>query len=85
MLSKGIRCRAHASIAHSGFTEQVSIPSDLYPQTQRSIGEALEPFRSEGVLIISGGLTIHTFVSFVLIVSLLNPLSSMNADFITSN
>ncbi|GAA5951978.1 hypothetical protein JCM3765_005158 [Sporobolomyces pararoseus] len=43
---------------------QVSIPSDLSPHTQRSLGEALEPLRSEGVLIISGGLTIHTFRDF---------------------
>ncbi|GAA5897085.1 DODA-type extradiol aromatic ring-opening family dioxygenase [Sporobolomyces salmoneus] len=43
---------------------QVSIPSDLSPQTQRSLGEALEPLRSEGILVISGGLTIHTFRDF---------------------
>ncbi|GAA6014344.1 hypothetical protein JCM11491_005049 [Sporobolomyces phaffii] len=43
---------------------QVSIPSDLSPRSQRSLGEALEPFRSEGVLIISGGLTVHTFQDF---------------------
>ncbi|GAA5834448.1 hypothetical protein JCM5353_003856 [Sporobolomyces roseus] len=43
---------------------QVSIPSDLSPEAQRSLGEALEPLRSEGVLLIAGGLTIHTFRDF---------------------
>ncbi|GAA5938703.1 DODA-type extradiol aromatic ring-opening family dioxygenase [Sporobolomyces koalae] len=43
---------------------QVSIPSDLSPLAQRSIGQALEPLRAEGILIVSGGLTIHTFQDF---------------------
>ncbi|GAA6064245.1 hypothetical protein JCM10212_005997 [Sporobolomyces blumeae] len=43
---------------------QVSISSDLSPDHQRKLGKALEPLRSEGVLVIAGGLTIHTFQDF---------------------
>lgn len=40
---------------------QVSINSSLNPDDEWALGRALEPLRSEGVLIIAGGLTIHTF------------------------
>ncbi|KAH6560625.1 hypothetical protein BASA60_000594 [Batrachochytrium salamandrivorans] len=40
---------------------QVSISSNLDPHYHLAIGKALTPLRDEGVLIISGGLTIHTF------------------------
>lgn len=43
---------------------QVSIPTDLRPETQHALGVALAPLRKEGVLVISGGLTIHTFRDF---------------------
>ncbi|KAK4050876.1 hypothetical protein OIV83_003298 [Microbotryomycetes sp. JL201] len=43
---------------------QVSIDSSLQPQDEWQLGAALEPLRSEGVLIIAGGLTIHTFRDF---------------------
>ncbi|GAA5842128.1 hypothetical protein JCM9279_002795 [Rhodotorula babjevae] len=43
---------------------QVSIPSDLRPETQHALGVALAPLRSEGVLVLSGGLTVHTFRDF---------------------
>ncbi|SGY62982.1 BQ5605_C007g04762 [Microbotryum silenes-dioicae] len=43
---------------------QVSIDQSLLPQDEYNLGAALEPLRSEGVLIISGGLTIHTFQDF---------------------
>ncbi|SCZ89009.1 BZ3500_MvSof-1268-A1-R1_Chr1-1g00890 [Microbotryum saponariae] len=43
---------------------QVSINQSLLPQDEYDLGAALEPLRSEGVLIISGGLTIHTFQDF---------------------
>ncbi|GAA5961643.1 hypothetical protein JCM8115_004718 [Rhodotorula mucilaginosa] len=43
---------------------EVSIPSDLSPATQYRFGAALAPLRSEGILLISGGLTVHTFRDF---------------------
>ncbi|GAA6053296.1 hypothetical protein JCM3770_006671 [Rhodotorula araucariae] len=43
---------------------QVSIPSDLRPEAQYALGAALAPLRKEGVLVISGGLTVHTFRDF---------------------
>ncbi|KAM0749284.1 Extradiol ring-cleavage dioxygenase, class III enzyme, subunit B [Meredithblackwellia eburnea MCA 4105] len=43
---------------------QVSIDASLSPEKEWAIGAALEPLRSEGILIISGGLTIHTFRDF---------------------
>ncbi|GAA5901164.1 hypothetical protein JCM5296_006287 [Sporobolomyces johnsonii] len=43
---------------------QVSISSTLTPAAQRALGAALEPLRSEGVLIISGGLTLHNLRDF---------------------
>ncbi|GAA5991639.1 hypothetical protein JCM10908_001068 [Rhodotorula pacifica] len=43
---------------------EVSIPSDLSPATQHRFGAALAPLRSEGILLISGGLTVHTFRDF---------------------
>ncbi|KAK4047207.1 hypothetical protein OIO90_006270 [Microbotryomycetes sp. JL221] len=43
---------------------QVSIDSSLDPEAEYALGAALEPLRSEGVLIVSGGLTIHTFRDF---------------------
>ncbi|KAM0790887.1 hypothetical protein ACM66B_004726 [Microbotryomycetes sp. NB124-2] len=43
---------------------QVSIDASLDPEDEWQLGRALEPLRSEGVLIISGGLTIHTFRDF---------------------
>lgn len=43
---------------------QVSISSSLSPLDEWTLGAALAPLRCEGVLIISGGLTIHTFDDF---------------------
>ncbi|GJN92323.1 hypothetical protein Rhopal_005353-T1 [Rhodotorula paludigena] len=43
---------------------QVSIPSDLRPATQHAFGAALAPLRKEGVLVVAGGLTVHTFRDF---------------------
>ncbi|GAA5893130.1 hypothetical protein JCM6882_003893 [Rhodosporidiobolus microsporus] len=43
---------------------QVSISSSLTPASEYALGAALEPLRKEGVLIVSGGLTIHTFRDF---------------------
>lgn len=43
---------------------EVSIDRGLDPQHHINIGAALEPLRDEGILIISGGLTIHTFREF---------------------
>ncbi|CDR44859.1 RHTO0S10e01948g1_1 [Rhodotorula toruloides] len=43
---------------------QVSIPSDLSPATQHALGAALSPLRREGILLIAGGLTVHTFRDF---------------------
>jgi len=40
---------------------QVSIDESLSAQKNYDVGKALEPLRSEGVLILAGGLTIHTF------------------------
>jgi len=40
---------------------EVSIDHGLDPQYHINIGAALEPLRDEGILIISGGLTIHSF------------------------
>lgn len=45
-------------------TPQVSIPSDLSPEAQYRFGAALAPLRSEGIMIMSGGLTVHTFRDF---------------------
>ncbi|BGP12106.1 hypothetical protein JCM10213_005213 [Rhodosporidiobolus nylandii] len=43
---------------------QVSIDAALTPASEYALGAALEPLRKEGVLIMSGGLTIHTFREF---------------------
>ncbi|BGP57283.1 hypothetical protein JCM8202v2_004923 [Rhodotorula sphaerocarpa] len=43
---------------------EVSIPSDLSPEAQYRFGAALAPLRSEGIMIMSGGLTVHTFRDF---------------------
>ncbi|KZS99170.1 Extradiol aromatic ring-opening dioxygenase [Sistotremastrum niveocremeum HHB9708] len=43
---------------------QVSIDSSLTPEANYNLGRALRNLRSEGVLILSGGLTIHTFQDF---------------------
>lgn len=43
---------------------QVSIDSSLDPNVEWLVGQALSPLRKEGVLIIAGGLTIHTFEDF---------------------
>ncbi|KAK4704950.1 4,5-DOPA dioxygenase extradiol, partial [Phenoliferia sp. Uapishka_3] len=43
---------------------QVSIDSSLSPEEEWKIGAALAPLRGEGILIVSGGLTIHTFRDF---------------------
>ncbi|KAG9033558.1 hypothetical protein FRB95_014636 [Tulasnella sp. JGI-2019a] len=40
---------------------QVSIDRSLSPEKNWAIGKALDELRSQGILIISGGLTIHTF------------------------
>ncbi|KAG8999258.1 hypothetical protein FRB94_006346 [Tulasnella sp. JGI-2019a] len=40
---------------------QVSIDGSLSPETNWALGKALDELRSQGVLILSGGLTIHTF------------------------
>ncbi|KAK5671246.1 hypothetical protein BDV3_005919 [Batrachochytrium dendrobatidis] len=40
---------------------EVSIDASLDPEKHLDIGKALAPLRDENVLIISGGLTIHTF------------------------
>jgi len=40
---------------------EVSIDSSLDPEKHIALGKALESLRSEEILIISGGLTIHTF------------------------
>jgi aromatic ring-opening dioxygenase catalytic subunit (LigB family) len=40
---------------------EVSIDEGLDPERHIAIGKAIDALRSEGVLIISGGLTIHTF------------------------
>lgn len=40
---------------------EVSISSDLRPETEYEIGRALKSLRDEGLLILSGGLTVHTF------------------------
>lgn len=37
----------------------MSIDSSLKPEDEWTLGRALEPLRSEGVLVLSGGLTIH--------------------------
>eukprot|EP01116_Phalansterium_solitarium_P001795 TRINITY_DN11613_c0_g1_i1.p1 TRINITY_DN11613_c0_g1~~TRINITY_DN11613_c0_g1_i1.p1 ORF type:complete len:318 (-),score=52.01 TRINITY_DN11613_c0_g1_i1:282-1235(-) len=40
---------------------EVSIDSGLDPQRHIDIGKALDPLRDEGIIILAGGLTIHTF------------------------
>ncbi|KDQ17657.1 hypothetical protein BOTBODRAFT_105172 [Botryobasidium botryosum FD-172 SS1] len=40
---------------------QVSIESDMSPERQWAVGKAVAELRSEGLLILSGGLGIHTF------------------------
>lgn len=40
---------------------QVSIDSDFRPEREYEIGRALKSLRDEGVLILCGGLVIHTF------------------------
>lgn len=37
---------------------QVSIDASLDPADEYALGKALEPLRSEGVLVLSGGLTV---------------------------
>lgn len=43
---------------------QVSIDSSLLAKDEWALGAALESLRGEGVLIVSGGLTVHTFRDF---------------------
>lgn len=43
---------------------QVSINASLSPADEYALGKALEPLRGEGILLIAGGLTIHTFRDF---------------------
>lgn len=43
---------------------QVSIASEQSTEAQYKLGQAIESLRSEGVLILSGGLTIHNFRNF---------------------
>ena len=43
---------------------EVSMNATLDPEDEWALGRALEPLRAEGVLVISGGLTIHTFRDF---------------------
>ncbi|GAA5968536.1 hypothetical protein JCM11641_007670 [Rhodosporidiobolus odoratus] len=43
---------------------QVSISSNLSPASEYALGAAVEPLRKEGVLVVAGGLTIHTFREF---------------------
>ncbi len=43
---------------------QVSIDSSLLAKDEWALGAALEPLRAQGVLVISGGLTVHTFRDF---------------------
>ncbi|KAG8989681.1 hypothetical protein FRB94_004154 [Tulasnella sp. JGI-2019a] len=40
---------------------QVSIDGSLNPERNWALGKALDELRSQGILILSGGLTIHTF------------------------
>ncbi|KAG8939740.1 hypothetical protein FRC04_005989 [Tulasnella sp. 424] len=40
---------------------QVSIDESLRPEKEWALGKAVDSLRSEGILILSGGLTIHTF------------------------
>lgn len=40
---------------------QVSIGSDYTPEHEYEIGKAVKGLRDEGILVLSGGLTIHTF------------------------
>ncbi|GAO51254.1 Extradiol aromatic ring-opening dioxygenase [Saitoella complicata NRRL Y-17804] len=43
---------------------EVSIDSSLSPQRHIKIGQAIEKMRDEGILVLSGGLSIHTFSDF---------------------
>ncbi|KAF8495609.1 Extradiol ring-cleavage dioxygenase, class III enzyme, subunit B [Gautieria morchelliformis] len=43
---------------------QVSIDESMSPEKNWEVGKALDELRSEGILILSGGLTIHTFRDF---------------------
>ncbi|KIO33565.1 hypothetical protein M407DRAFT_240973 [Tulasnella calospora MUT 4182] len=43
---------------------QVSIDESLRPEKEWALGKAVDALRSEGLLILSGGLTIHTFQDF---------------------
>ncbi|KAF8306827.1 LigB-domain-containing protein [Clavulina sp. PMI_390] len=43
---------------------EVSIDSSLDPTYHLKIGQAVQDLRKEGVLVISGGLTVHTFQDF---------------------
>jgi len=43
---------------------QVSIDESLSPEKNWEIGKAVSELRSEGVLVLAGGLTIHTFRDF---------------------
>lgn len=42
----------------------MSVDQDLTPAEQLSIGRALAPLRSEGVLIVASGVTVHNFALF---------------------
>lgn len=43
---------------------QASIDSNLDPEKEWAIGKAVSKLREEGILILSGGLTVHTFEDF---------------------
>lgn len=43
---------------------QASIDSNLDPEKEWAIGRAVSKLREEGILILSGGLTVHTFQDF---------------------
>ena len=43
---------------------QASIDSNLDPEKEWAIGRAVSKLREEGILILSGGLTVHTFEDF---------------------
>jgi len=43
---------------------QASIDSDLSPEANWAVGKAVSKLREEGILVLAGGLTIHTFEDF---------------------
>lgn len=43
---------------------QASIDSNLDPEKEWAVGKAVSKLREEGILILSGGLTVHTFEDF---------------------